>query len=160
MVRNRSAAAPNFSADDERCIIANRGLLLLDRAHVAPSRSLTERSGELGQLACGTDGVDFDAPVGKIARIAGEPEIASGALREVAVADALYASADEPATAVLRLLRHLPNHIMHGRNTDLPVCGLMRPKAQTRRSALLTSTRPERCRTLRSEEHTSELQSH
>ncbi len=61
---------------------------------------LVQHAGQFGEFVYGADGVDFDAPVVEIAGVAGEAEIDGGALREVAIADALHAAADEPSLGV------------------------------------------------------------
>src|SRR3954467_5323942 len=104
MVRNRSTATPSFSADDERSIICDRGLLLFDGAHVAPSRPLAEPRGELRELPFDAYGVDFDASVIQVAGVAVQAELSRRALREVSVTDALHTAADEPAAGLLRVL--------------------------------------------------------
>jgi hypothetical protein len=59
-----------------------------------------QHAGQFGELASGTGGVDFDAPVVEIAGVPGEAKFEGGALREVAVAHALHTPADEPSFSV------------------------------------------------------------
>src|SRR5450759_3433411 len=101
MTRNRRAAIRRRLRDSERSIFLDCRLLFLDAADVAPPRAAVQHAGPLRQLGYGADGVDFDAPVVEIAGIAREAKFHGRALREIAVADALHAPADEPSLCVI-----------------------------------------------------------
>src|SRR3954454_11892662 len=100
---HRKSTAPMRSrlADTERVIFRDRRLLFVDAADVRPAGPAVEQAGERGELGCGADGVDFDAPIVEIARVAGEAELGGGVLGEVAVADALHATANIPAACLV-----------------------------------------------------------
>src|SRR5690242_15292819 len=81
-------------------------LLFLDAAHVSPTRSQSQAAGQFGKLFRRTRGVDLNTAVVQIARVACEVQFAGGALNKVAVANALNASAHEPAPRLDPLLFH------------------------------------------------------
>ena len=86
--------------DSEGSILLDCRLLFLDAADVAPARTVVQHAGQFREFGRGADGVDFDAPVVEIAGVPGEAKFDGRALREVAVAHALHAPADEPSLRV------------------------------------------------------------
>ena len=62
-----------------------------------------ENGAELRKLVCRADGVDFDAAVRQISRVAVQLQAFGGALREVPEADPLHISRDEVALGLFVL---------------------------------------------------------
>jgi len=65
-----------------------------------------QQAGELRKLVLGAHGVHFDAAIVEVAREAGQAELVGGALREIAVADALHAATNQEAARAMRLVSH------------------------------------------------------
>src|ERR1035437_506537 len=101
MTRNRRAAIRMRLRDSEGSIFLDCRLLFFDAADVAPLWAVVQHPREFGKFGYRADGVDFDAPVVEIAGIAREPKFNGRALREVAIAHALHAPADEPSPRVI-----------------------------------------------------------
>ena len=76
------------------------GLNFGDLSHGGKRRASLQFTGEVAKLVGGADSVDLYAPVVEIAGVAGEAELNGCALCEVAIADALHASADEPSLRI------------------------------------------------------------
>ena len=88
------------SRDSEGSIFLDCRLLFFDAADLAPSRAAVKHAGEFAKLGYRADGVDLDAPVVQVAGVARQPKFHRRPLCEVAVANSLHASADEPAFGV------------------------------------------------------------
>src|ERR1035438_1114138 len=86
--------------DPERGMFQYRRLPLFHATHVAPERTAIQASGEFLEQVQGADGVDFDATIVQIARVACEAEFGGGALGEVTITDALHASAHKPEARI------------------------------------------------------------
>src|SRR5215475_8954225 len=103
MHTNSSRAMRRRLVDAEGFILRDRRLLFLDAAHVRPSRTAVKQAGEHRQLRRRPDGVDLHAPVLEIAGVACEAEFDGGALRVIAITDALHTAANAPSSRFGRL---------------------------------------------------------
>jgi hypothetical protein len=79
------------------------GVLFFHFADGGAPRAAVENGAELRKLVCRADGVDFDAAVRQISRVAVQLQAFGGALREVSEADALHISRDEVALGLFVL---------------------------------------------------------
>ncbi len=72
-------------------------------AHAGSPGTAVESGAEFGKLVWRADGVDFDAAVRQISRVAVQLQAFGGALCEIAEADALHISRDEVALGLFVL---------------------------------------------------------
>lgn len=79
------------------------GALFAHAANASASRTARERGTELGQLLVGANGIDFDATVRQIPRIAAYQQTLRGMLGKVAEPNPLYNSRDEVTPGLFEL---------------------------------------------------------
>jgi hypothetical protein len=89
-----------------------RFVLHLDPSHPGQGRSLVAPLDELGHRVGVTFGYDLDAPIGQVARPAGNAQSVGLVLAAAAEPYSLYSSADPKVAAYHRLERYpaLPSH--------------------------------------------------